>query len=308
MTLIACFHPNHCRTLLSDILISSPQLPEGDPILPLRTYIAPEQFRQLQSKPAALRRKIVQLTEDLVVMWSGDYCKAVILCKRMREWFQNRSVERGTLVEFFQAYYPNGPSGLSAIVATIDSDWVGHIGHVECGASEFCGEFAVAGRGAEIFKSMATRMPQRENPDVLADIDGLRFANDLLAQEIITGQPLRAAFGSGYEVIFRGQSGFDRVDDILHVFALVRVLGSRLEIEHYPHAIRQWYEGNQLFIGSFVTPEAALQGFGYHSFAIPGVLEEPREAERSLDSLAERPKYMCMHHVFLTPGDGYLRL
>jgi hypothetical protein len=114
--------------------------------------------------------------------------------------------------------------------------------------------------------------------------------------------PLRAAFGSGYEVIFRGQNGFERVDDVLHVFALVRVLGSRLEIEHYPYAIRQWYEGNQLFIGSFVTPEAALQGLGYHSFVIPSVLEEPRDTERSVDSLRERPKYMCMHHVFLTPG------
>jgi hypothetical protein len=288
--------------LLSDILVSSPQLPEVDPILPLKIYIPPGEFRQLQSKPTALRRKIVELADNLVVMWSGDYCKAVILCKRMRKWFRDRSVEKGALEEFFQAHYPNGPGALSAIVATIDGDWVGYIGHVECGGSKFCGEFAVAGTGKEIFKSMANRMPQRERTDVLADIDGLRFANDLLAQEIISGQPLRAAFGSGYEVIFRGQNGFERVDDVLHVFALVRVLGSRLEIEHYPYAIRQWYEGNQLFIGSFVTPEAALQGLGYHSFAIPSVLEEPRDTERSVDSLRERPKYMCMHHVFLTPG------
>ena len=160
----------------------------------------------------------------------------------------------------------------------------------------------MAGSGAAIFRSMVADMEAPEGEEIVADIDGLRIANDMMAREIATGETWRSAFGAGYEVLYRGTVGFERVDDVLHIFSLVQVSDADVEILYYPHALRQWYEGDQLCMGSFVTPHAAQQGLEYRAFAIPSIYEEPKEPSRSLDTLAERPNYMCIHHLFDVAG------
>jgi hypothetical protein len=82
MTLIACLHPRQCRTLFADVLISSKEESNQDFTLPTRAYIDPDWFNRLSAKPFAYRRKVIEITPQLVILWSGDYPSAQQLAMR----------------------------------------------------------------------------------------------------------------------------------------------------------------------------------------------------------------------------------
>lgn len=73
MTLIACLHPRGCRTLFSDILVTSPHRSNGEVMLPTRIYLPPEQLGVLPQKPSAFRRKVIEVCPNLAMLWAGDY-------------------------------------------------------------------------------------------------------------------------------------------------------------------------------------------------------------------------------------------
>src|ERR1019366_8070192 len=124
------------------------------------------------------------------------------------------------------------------------------IGDMYQSTSSFAGVYAVAGSGSQLFRKMMEELIPREDDTVAPDIDGLKIANDFMAREGVTGEPIHAKFGGAYEVLYRGPKGFEPVDEVMHIFALAKVLPTDIEILHYPHVTRQWYEGDQLVIGS----------------------------------------------------------
>jgi hypothetical protein len=145
---------------------------------------------------------------------------------------------------------------------------------------------------------MATQMLPSEGV-IPPELEALRIANELMAQEIVTGAPVRASFGGAYEILYAGEEGFERVDDVIHIFRLVKVWSSdKIEIHQGPHVARQWYGGDQLCIASLSNPEAEQQQLGSRGFSVPSILEEPMPFTRSVESLAMPPKYMCIHHLF----------
>lgn len=144
---------------------------------------------------------------------------------------------------FLGAHYQEPISNFHAIIAPADGNWLYYIGSVQRAQSPACGEYVVAGSGAEFFTRMAAQMTPSESV-VPPELEALRIASDLMAQEIITGAPVRASFGGGYEVFFAGEQGFERVDDVIHIFRAVKVWASNhIEIGDYPRVIRQWYDG-----------------------------------------------------------------
>ena len=84
MTLIACLHPNQSRTLFADILIST-TANGGDLVLPSRAYVSLD--RTISMRPDALRRKVIEIAPELVILWAGEYCEAHQLAVRATEWF-----------------------------------------------------------------------------------------------------------------------------------------------------------------------------------------------------------------------------
>jgi hypothetical protein len=172
--------------------------------------------------------------------------------------------------------------------------------------SSFAGVYAVAGSGSQLFRKMIEDMtPRRDDATVAPDIDGLRIANDFMAREGVTGEPIREKFGGAYEVLYCGPKGFGRVDEVMHVFAFAKVLQPDIEILHYPHVTRQWYEVDRLVIAFFSTPHAHQQGLEFKAFAIPSVLGQKAPSTRTIASLASRPNYMCIHHLFEIEGEHF---
>ena len=118
MTLIACLHPRQCRTLLADILISSKIPNDGDFVPPTRVYIQPERLRGMSWKPAAFRRKVIEVTPELVILWAGKYDEACRLARHSKEWFRTDPPTCDSVRQLLEAHYPVSTPHFSAIIAS----------------------------------------------------------------------------------------------------------------------------------------------------------------------------------------------
>jgi hypothetical protein len=299
MTLICCFHNKGCRALLADILISSKTAGDRDLVLPTRVYIPPDRLHSISWKPAAFRRKVIEVSPDLVMLWAGQYEKARELARRAEEWFGPDSQSHEDVRQFLHAHYRTQDPYLHAIIASAHKDWLYVLGHVETAESTLCGQYAVAGSGAKLFRAIADEARHREVDTVTPDLTGLWLASDLMAREITAAETIYSGFGAGYEVLYRDVRGFKRIDDVVHVF-------SRIEIDNfdesgfalYPHLIRQWYEEDRLYIASLSLTDEAEQGLGSKGFIVPSILGQESLPTRPIEDLAKRPDYLVIHHRF----------
>lgn len=299
MTLIACLHPRQCRTLFADVLISSKEASNQDFTLPTRAYIAPDWFKSLSAKPSTYRRKVIEITPQLVILWSGDYLSAHQLAARARDWFRSPNPSEDDVRGLLDAHYREAIPNFHAMIVPASGDWLYNIGAVQRNQSLGCGEYFVAGTGREIFTEMVSRMLPSDGI-VPPELEALRIANDFMAQEMITGEPVRALFGGAYEILYHaGDEGFNRVDDVMHIFRFVRVLSEeKTEMYQVPHVTRQWYDGSQLCVASLSSPDAVEQQLVSIGFPVASILEEPKQFTRSIEDLSMPPKYMCIHHIF----------
>jgi hypothetical protein len=300
MTLIACFHPRQCRTLLADILVSSTALETPEIILPTRAYLPPDQLRGMEFKPTALRRKIVEITPKLVLLWAGDYNYAKKYAIRMKHWFSQIDPNEDTISSFHRGNFDPSVDNFWALIVPSGTDWFYAVGSVTRSLSNFAGEYAVAGTGSKLFEQVVTNMSPRDDNILAPYVDGLRVANDLIAYEINTAETIRSQFGGGYEVFYQGLQSFERVDDVMHFFTLARRTTPReLTLSHYSHAMRQWYDEDRLCIASMATPVGLNQGLNYHGFVVPSLLddEQLQPSYVRAEYFARRPNHLCVHHV-----------
>src|SRR5271170_5499843 len=135
----------------------------------------------------------------------------------------------------------------------------------------------------------------------MPDLMTLWLANDLIAREVAAADTIYSNFGAGYEVLYRDRTGFQRVDDVMHILTHVYLRNDKTiqNFKLYPHLIRQWYEGNLLYVASLSLAEGSEQGLKSKGFIVPSVLGEAVPPERPPEELATRPKYLCIHHQFI---------
>jgi hypothetical protein len=299
MTLIACLHPRQCRTLFADVLISSKESSNEDFALPTRAYIAPDWFNSLSVTPCTYRRKVIEVTPQLVILWSGDYPTARQLATRARDWFTMSSPSEDDVLGLLYAHYREPIPKFQAIIVPASGDRLYTIEAVQRNQSSGCGEYIVGGTGSEIFTEMVHQMLPSDGV-IPPELEALRIANDFMAQEMITGAPVRTLFSGAYEILYHATNeGFNRVDDVMHIFRFVRVLSDdKIEIYQGPHVTRQWYDGSQLCVVSLSSPVAVEQQLESIGFPVASILEEPKQFTRSVEDLSMPPKYMCVHHIF----------
>ncbi len=298
MTLIACFHPRQCRTLLADVLISSEAANADEIELPTRPYIAPERLQSIRFKPVAIRRKVIEITPELVILWAGDYNVACALATRAKDWFTASNITDEDTHQFLDTFYREPIQNFYGIVAPASDNFFYIMGNVQKGESPSYGQYAVAGSGVEVFRAFANEARRLEGDD-LPHLTAIRLANELLTREIATGETILSGFGAGYEILYRADGGFARAHDAMHVFTQVKEGNEgTLQVSHYPHCTRQWYEEDRLYIASLSSPDAAQEGLGSKTYVVPGVLGSKLQPRRPAEDLATRPKYMCIHQQF----------
>jgi len=288
--------------------VSNTDHPTSDLQLPSRAYFPRQRLAAMTGNPIAAVRKIVEIGPRLVLMWSGHYGTAERVARSAQAWFGNQEPDPEDVELFIQALDLYDAQPFSGILAPAATEWMYGIGKFRKGTSSALGSFVVAGSGSDLFVHAAeqvvgTAMIPGHNPP---DIEALKIANDFLAQEIWAGTPIENLFGGAYEVLVRGPLGYERVNDVIHVFASVSPDERRnLTVTPHPHVLRQWYEDDSLWIVSLSTPEMTAEGLGFRTFVAPSILREPEAAfGRPILDIGSRPNYLCMFHRFELGGNA----
>jgi hypothetical protein len=219
------------------------------------------------------------------------------------EWFGDCAPTQDSVLQLLEAHYRVSIPNFWAIIAPATENWYYILGDVQKGASPSCGEYAVAGTGTSIFRGLVNETRLREGDILSTDLTALRLANELLAREIITGETIHALFGGGYEVLYRDSHGFQRIDDVLHIFSQIFVTNDGFceNFLLYAHQIRQWYEEDRLYLVSLSLTDEARQGLPSKGFVVPGVLGQ-EIPPTCVPDFTKRPKYVCVHQQFEFQG------
>ena len=158
-------------------------------------------------------------------------------------------------------------------------------------------------KGSPVFDWLVTNFIPRTSSQIAPDIDALRVASELLAREINFGETLKRKFGAGFEVLYTDQNGWTKVDDVMHMFGNIIVNNDpNLQVQFYPHVLRQWYEDDRLYIASLSTPEAEAFGLKYRGYVATDVERTRKPSERVLGL---RPNYLCIHYAFWFDGQAF---
>jgi hypothetical protein len=298
MTLIAAFQPGgKYLTLMSDILISSPE--ETDFVLPTRGYVSLEQARKMPMRPRTLVRKVIEINPKFVILWSGNYLCGEKLAKYAREWFSKFDINKNSFTQFLATYYKE-PEEISAFFA-----WYGGFAHfgIPCisGKTKHYGKYRAAGSGANLFAELINgsqgqvgRLTMAED---LPEVHALNLCSEFLARETYLNQTILSQFGGGFELLVPSPKGYQRIDDIMHIF-VDKDVADLSTTRFYPHVIRQWYEEDRLYIESMSSVEAEATGLGSRLYCVHDILAEPEESSLR-EFLPLRPNYVCIHHRFL---------
>jgi hypothetical protein len=264
-------------------------------VLPTRAYIAPQRLQSMSWKPAAFCRKVIEITPELVILWADNYSKACQLARRAKDWFRENRATADDVQQLLYTHYREPSPDFQAIIAPAAEDWIYLIGDVKMG-----NEFAAAGSGAQTFQTVVDGsypyLP--EGDTVPPDLTALSFSSALMGREILTSEPIYSLFGGGYEVLYRGSAEFIKIDDAMHILVLIDISNKEPEFWLCSPLLRQWYEGDSLYIISMSLTEHAQQGLESKGFVVPSVLGRSQMPKRTAEDLSTQPKYLCIHELF----------
>ena len=100
--------------------------------VPTRAYIAPEELRRMHLKPTTLRRKVIEISPELIALWSGDYFAARVFAQRATDWFRDAPVNKEALVWFLEAHYRQPVPNFSAIIVPgNNANWFLHYWRID---------------------------------------------------------------------------------------------------------------------------------------------------------------------------------
>ena len=249
-------------------------------------------------RPAAFRRKVIEVTPALVILWAGRYNEACQLAQRAKDWFRGNRATADDVEQLLYTHYREPIPDFQAIIAPAAENWMYIIGNVKRGNSILGGEYAVAGTGAEAFQTVVDEASLPEGDTVTPDATALSFSSALMSSEVLTSEPIYSGFGGGYEVLCRGSEEFIKVDDAMYVSVRIDMSNQHSEFWLCSPLIRQWYEEDRLYITSTSLMEHAQQGLESRGFVVPSVLGQNHMPKRTEDLATTQPKYLCIHELF----------
>jgi hypothetical protein len=299
MTLIAHFIPHQRPLLLSDVLVSASGVTD-ELMLPSGGKIPQANREGLTFTPVGLARKLVEVSPSIRAVCAGDFLQIRTLMFRLRDWFRNDDFSPDKIQQFVSHFY--GPGVRADFAVIILATWqdtyaVVRLGEFIEGDSPSFGKYYAAGSGQEFFSTLMNfKSPDGPVQEVGAMQMVLTKASHMLAQEIYSGDTLKANFGGGFEIVYLA-GGFHRIDKVTHMFVKVTLDGTKLRINMYPHLIKQWYEEDSLFVLSLATWEA--KPGSTRGWVLPSIFAGVGPI-KSLHEGPLKPDYLCIHHIF--PG------
>jgi hypothetical protein len=283
----------------------------GSFTLPSRSYVPPEFLTQVKFEPSGLARKILQINSHLAILCAGQRDKAEELAFRAKDWFLSVDSTLENLDNFIAYYYSEHESELQAILVLLAGKGysVRLIGTIMTYTTPQFGHCLFAGSGGKEFWDhlQYVALNSDETPGHLRErVVGL--VTTFLANEIVQGASYFHHFGGCFEVLQATYDGFRRVDDISLIFLYVHIerrdAKIHFEVRIHHHMLRQWYQGNCLYVLSASDEEVSGQGLVSQGYVVADVLTEYCP-EPGLGEVPAHPKILCTHQTLLFEGRNY---
>ncbi|WP_133162334.1 hypothetical protein [Hyphococcus luteus] len=230
MTLIASINPTGTPILIGDLLLSrqNSELPSVDvPTLgELRHFDRIVNWnRREKTTQVGLAQKINILSENLVIAWSGDYIRARIILRILRDETADSDLSYDLIRKILDKHSDVIEDKVSLIGMLRMSNGVVAAFFQNAHMFDVPGydEFIYAGSGQfqyyEHLMNFSIGSRQRHNPNRYPQdlLDPAGTAWRLLALELVSGDTLFSYYGGGFEVAYAGnETGMTKIDDVVH--------------------------------------------------------------------------------------------
>ena len=294
MTLIGGFKANDEPVLVGDFLITSDR------------------------KITGLKKKVVMLSDNCVLGWTGHLLVAEEIYKKLDIKFRGRKIRRSELEEFFKGFAVGHFSSLSAhfVGWIIDEEASCFLWNSSYPHDLFYGDPKFDGSGEPVmakyigptgrYGPIGITIPKGGNQAASAGVMWLYSA--LMGEEVLRGPTSQTTFGFGYEFLMFKNGKFEYLSNILYIsmICLLEPNGTLKRAEFASKAYK--YIAHRTFAELAIFDVAGLHGCSDHFISPPGlkgtrrnwirdypeVQKREQEIREKISSLTLKSDYYCV--------------
>jgi len=253
-----------------------------------------------------LERKLVKISDWLVVAWTGDLIAAKSVLKMMFKQFRAKRVSRESVFTFFESIENLGTLNCKIIGWLVDNmDVTSFSWSSEARAISISGEPSIDGSGKENFERNLrevrvhlhyTNVTGNDIPKALRE--ALGHAGYIIGKELATGETIYALYGGGIEVIYFDGRRFRYVHNITYLFWPTEIIFyDKIAIKPSPVILTYRYHRDFLtikavrakFAETTILPEAGIELHVIPHFCRDGAKFHAFHLAKSFD----KPTYCC---------------
>jgi hypothetical protein len=299
--------------MLGDVITSTPLKGERRFRSPSLGEIVMSPLFDVGHAPSGFSQKIVPISKNLCIAWSGHHMGARGLSKDLRAHFRNSEVTFVEVNEFLESLQYKEAREVSLVGICASDDKVEIFG-VRCKENTnhpLFGHVYVAGSGFNHFELaldayQSTKELETSNPVLVAGGLGAAF----LTLEAFTGAPLKQAYGGGFEILRFENGECQRLPEATYVFWRGREDNNHVTYQMHPTVVKICYKEENLIIrrSSGVSdqnvrrPAKATNSL----LTIPSFLGSPRTKSEENDDLPNLNSAFTFHGFFIERGPHYI--
>lgn len=251
MTAVIRFNFPESPILLADLLLSAPPNPDREFALPTLGKTRFNWGRLQELVPSSLCQKLVLVSDDLVVAWTGNFMKAQIFFSELKARSDRESFSLNELKQYLEGLDESNWMGANSATG------IGILGFFHSGDGLFHhfghGSSAIMTRQfgwTDVLGSVIEAMPMIANQELITDqslssesanhplasslSQTIAFTGLLVRDELATKVPLQHRFGGGYEIAFFDEGRFKKLDDVVYLFWNCALEGDNVLISAAP--------------------------------------------------------------------------
>ena len=204
MTLIAAFRANDVPVLIGDFLLTS------------------------IGKPSGLMKKIVRLSDNCALAWTGHALVAEEVFRDIYSRFQSSSVTHTALKQLLTGYGEGHFATLEAHIIgwIIEDDASCFLWNSSYPGEFFYGERKFDGSGAAAIETRLGGGTGFVTPDTSLEhlkTSLVRLLSELHRQEIVLGPDYSESFGFAYELLIFNGTAFEYISDITYALSIIEL-------------------------------------------------------------------------------------
>ena len=262
MTAVLTFQvENKCPIILGDLLLSGLQVSDRKVFVPTDVNIRDIFPSGSKFVPVALQQKIVVISDNLVIGWSGNYLNAKDVIRDLYAENESSQLTLHSLNSFFRSIPQHyWEAGLGFVGFIKDQNGIGRFGfHYESLKTEKFGKVGFLGTGSNDLEELVSKFsgelikPLSGQPNIL-EISisyALAITGVLLNVELSTFSTLKKFYGGGYEIAALINGKFQKLDGVVYSFWTANVSKNSVQISRTPlHSMSIGYEDDILLIRS----------------------------------------------------------